>query len=116
MEQAIFEGLDDELINWYFFNSSIIEKPFEDKIKDLRKKSVNSKGFIIESPKLQKEIQEIHDEMYKYIYKILSLKQNMFLEEILKSYPKEMTIYNINFIKLFKQRNDQDKLFPMQGI
>ncbi len=117
MEQVIFEGLDDQLINWYFANSSSIEKPFEDKIREKRfKNSSKPLRFLFESPNLKREIQEIQDEMYSHIRKMLNIKQNVFLEEILKSHPKEITLYNKVFIKTFKERNDQDKLFPMKGI
>ena len=112
--QAIFEKLDDELIDWYFKNSKAIEKKYEDKIKEKRLNySKKNLGFHFENLDLQNEINQIQKEMYSYIRETLNVKENIFLEKILKKYPKELTLENIHFINLFKQRNDQNKLLPM---
>ena len=100
--QDIFEKLDDELIGWYFHNSKTIEKVFEDRIRQKRfKNSMNP------SSELQNEIQGIQEEMYIYIKELLYLKEMQFLKNILDSYPKELTLQNIHFVKILNQRENK---------
>ena len=105
--QEIFEKLDDELITWYFHNSKTIEKTFEDKIRErCFQNSMKISGFHTETLELQ-------NEMYIYIRQLLHLKENMFLEEILKTYPYQLTVHNLEFIRIFNERNDQNNIFHM---
>ena len=90
--QDIFEKLDDYLIGWYFHNSDIIEKKFQDKILKTN------------PPEFKNELEK---EMSSHIRELLYLKEKMILEEILKSYPKELTLQNIHFIRLLNKRNEE---------
>ena len=106
--QDIFEKIDDYLIGWYFHNSKTIEKTFEDRIREKRFKiSMDQSKVQNETLNLQKEMNKIQEEMYIYIKELLYLKEMMLLKEVINSYPKELTLQNIHFIKILNQRNNQ---------
>ncbi len=111
----ILNEVDDKMINYYFANSHIFEKPYENVMKDLHIAKVNCQTFQGSSSEKKKRIEDIDKlidnaryELFYEISKFMSVKrQTFFWETVIQKNPI-FTIHNPFFIAKALENNFSD--------
>lgn len=96
----LFESIDDFIINWYFDNEKIFEKPFQ---IGLNKARINLMNFSDEATKKAYYLTE--DMFYNYVYTLFKKKEIDVLQKLKNNFADE------NFLKLYQSRSEFDSKF-----
>ena len=98
---TFFESIDDFIINWYFENEKMFEKPFQNSINKARVNLLNSPSEFTEKAYYLTE-----DMFYNYVYVLFKKKEISILEEIIKN-----NSCDENFSNLYQSRKEFDIKF-----
>ena len=98
---TFFESIDDFVINWYFENEKMFEKPFQNSLCKARVNLLNSPNEFTE-----KAYHFTEDIFYNYVYVLFKKKEISLLQEFIKN-----NFYDENFSNLHQLRNEIDTKF-----